>query len=149
MYVFYKYAKYLCSMIYINWDMTRGKLGRNAPRISRRPSVHCGGSLEVGRAAAPEKTMSFRIQGKSVRTSIQLSVHPSIRPKPYKSWLGRTNEWTGRWTDVRSDLPSIKQEIVPFGAAAQKVALVYIEKALYVKTIFKKCLLIVWVLIHS
>ena len=38
-YVVYKYAKYICSVIDINWDMTTGKLGWNAPRISRRPSV--------------------------------------------------------------------------------------------------------------
>ena len=42
--MFYKYAKYLCSMIDINWDMTRGKLGWNASRISRRPSVRCPSS---------------------------------------------------------------------------------------------------------
>ena len=39
---------------------------------------HGGGSEEVGRAAAPQGTMSCRIQGKSVRKSICPSVSPSI-----------------------------------------------------------------------
>ena len=41
-YEFFKYAKYLCSMIDIKWDMTREKLSWNAPRNSRRPSVQLG-----------------------------------------------------------------------------------------------------------
>ena len=53
------------------------------------------------RAADPKGTMSCRIQGESVHTSVCWSVHPCIRsPPPQPASLWRA---LGRWRDGRTD----------------------------------------------
>ena len=73
---------------------------------------HSGGSLEVGRAADPKRTMSCRIQRKSVRTSVHPSIRLSIQSPTMAGWLvGGDGQMDGQ-TDVRTDFL--------FGSAAQK-----------------------------
>ena len=60
---------------------------RDGQRYPCPAHQHCSSSLEVGRAVAPKGTISCRIQGKSVHTSISLSICPSIHPSRALQWL--------------------------------------------------------------
>ena len=60
---------------------------------------HCNGSFEVGRAADSKGTMSCRIQGEFVHTSVRPSLHPELYSRAESRRDRRTDGRMNRQTD--------------------------------------------------